>query len=145
HYLRRHAARGLRALLRGRVDYADKVFQMALPPRALLIAGLPVAAGLALLLGGLDAALPWVVLTAVLGFALFVAIPAKLLRGDVLSAVLHLPGGVWRMVRALLRSPNGNRTFIHTPHGAGSQVPGSRPPVRKGAASETAADLRPLT
>ncbi|MEM6783128.1 MAG: glycosyltransferase family 2 protein [Bacteroidota bacterium] len=131
HYLRRHAARGVAALFSGRFDYADKVFQMALPPRALLIAGVPALTALAFVLGGPMAALPWALLTAVLVLALFIAIPATLLRSDILSAVLHLPGGIWRMVRALFRSPNGNRTFIHTPHGtSGVESPGSRVPAK---------------
>ncbi|MEM8598995.1 MAG: glycosyltransferase [Bacteroidota bacterium] len=145
HYLRRHAARGFAALFQGRFDYADKVFQMALPPRALLIAGVPALTVVAFVLGGPTAGLPWAVLTLALVLALFIAIPASLLRSDILSAVLHLPGGIWRMVRALFRSPSGNRTFIHTPHGAGSQVTGPASQVRTSAAPETTADLRPST
>ncbi|MEO0858038.1 MAG: glycosyltransferase family 2 protein [Bacteroidota bacterium] len=145
HYLRRHTARGVAGLFSGRLDYADKVFQMALPPRALLIAGVPALTLLVFVIGGPMAALPWAVLTATLVLTLFIAIPANLLRSDILSAVLHLPGGIWRMTRALFRSPGGNRTFIHTPHGAGSPVTGPVSPVRKDAASDTARDLRPST
>ena len=58
-------------------------------------------------------------------------------RTDVLAAVLHLPGGVWRMIRALVRSPHGNRTFIHTPHSAppsaGSPVERPRSQAHSGA------------
>ena len=117
HYLRRFLGDALRQLVtRGAVDYADKALQMLLPPRAILLAVLPLLSLGSLAAGGVGWAIVWGLLTVVLIAALLLALPADRSDLRLMHALGHLPRGIVLMARAVLRSPGGNRTFLHTPH-----------------------------
>jgi cellulose synthase/poly-beta-1,6-N-acetylglucosamine synthase-like glycosyltransferase len=118
HYVRYALPDALwRLVTRGTVDYADKALQMLLPPRAVLIGLLPLLGSGYFVLGYAGWALAYMGLTAALFIALVLALPTD--RPDLRlgPAIGHLPHGVFLMMAALIRSPGGNRTFLHTPHG----------------------------
>lgn len=116
-FARRHAGPALRGLLRGQLDYADKFVQMLLPPRLLLLAGLPVWAGLVLLIGGAGPAAGVMALWALLIGALWLAVPRSVRRQALRPALELGPHLAGRMLRALARHRTARNHFLHTPHG----------------------------
>jgi cellulose synthase/poly-beta-1,6-N-acetylglucosamine synthase-like glycosyltransferase len=118
-YLRRHFAEGLRVLAQGGpLDYVDKVVQMLLPPRALLLAMLPALAVANAAVGSVGWAGTWAGLTALLAAGLVVAVPAD--REDLSGSSLFyaLPRGVWLGLRAFFRSREELTPNTTTPHHA---------------------------
>ena len=117
-YARRYLLRGLWAGLRhGRVDFANKALQMALPPRLLLpvallalaTACLPFALGYAALFAGLF----------LLNVAAFgVAIPPAMWTSASWLLLSHLPALAWQACRSVALIPASAKTFYHTPHRA---------------------------
>ncbi len=102
------------AIIRGNINFVDKTIQQALIPRSILI----------VLLGGISVfmtiifpywALKWWILFALLGMALFIALPSQLRLGSFKKA-LAIPGLVMRMVRNILHMDRKNTDFIHTEH-----------------------------
>ena len=102
------------AIIHGNINFVDKTIQQALIPRSILI----------VLLGGISVfmtiifpywALKWWILFALLGMALFIALPSQLRLGSFKKA-LAIPGLVMRMVRNILHMDRKNTDFIHTEH-----------------------------
>ncbi len=117
HYLRRFfGPAAVQLATRGNVDFFDKAVQMALPPRIVLLAVLPAASLLAWLSAGAAWAAAWFALAILLGLSLYLALPRSARPRGLGRAALQLPTAVLLMIRALVRSRNGNRTFLHTPH-----------------------------
>jgi len=117
HYGRAYVGEAVRHLVcHGNLDFFNKAMQMLLPPRIVLVGLLPLSTILACLLGAWSWGVWWFALTALLGASLLLAIPARFYRKDLWRALAYLPQGFALMLVALLRSPTGNRTFLHTPH-----------------------------
>jgi cellulose synthase/poly-beta-1,6-N-acetylglucosamine synthase-like glycosyltransferase len=98
------------------IDHVDKTVQMFLPPRAVLIAVLPVLTVLFALVST-GPALWYGLLSIVLILTLVLAFPASFGRGLLLRALVGLPKALLLMAVAMLRSFGANRRFIHTGHG----------------------------
>lgn len=115
-YARRYLGPGLRALLRGRIDFANKALQMALPPRLLLPVSL-----LVLTSATLPFAPTWAAVFASLfllnaaSFAL--AIPPRMWRGASWMLLSKLPELVWQACKSVVMIPASAKTFYHTPKG----------------------------
>ena len=117
-YLRRHLFRGIIALItRGKIDYFNKVFQMALIPRVILLAILPVFSLLSLLPGQGPSFWHWLIVWISGYLAIAISIPRTLWKKKLLRALLTLPIGMLAMFRALIGMKGANKSFIHTPHG----------------------------
>jgi hypothetical protein len=118
-YLRRHFAEGLRALARGGpLDYVDKVAQMLLPPRALLLAMLPALAVANAAVGSIGWAGAWAGGAALLAAGLVAAVPADRDDLSVASLLSALPRGVWLGLCAFFRSREELTPNTTTPHHA---------------------------
>ncbi len=124
-YFQRFAISGLKELiLRGNLDFADKVYQMVSPPRILLLGLVGIFTLLYLILGVflkmegmLVPPLFWYV-TAALTIAAFVmAIPKKFYNLETLNAILTLPRAFGVMFLSLFKLKGANKKFIHTQHG----------------------------
>lgn len=121
-FLAKYLGEGLRALGRGNVDFFDKVLQMLLLPRvlllgllgALLVASVPLAHYWGVGPG------PWFWGGLLLGTAaaLLLALPGRYYTRQVGGAVLHLPVALAAMLRAMLQTRRAKGTFLHTPHAA---------------------------
>ena len=117
-YARRYLGPGLLALLRGRLDFANKALQMALPPRLLL----PVA-----LLGLMSVTLPFSLAWSALFASLFLlnvtsfalAIPPSMWQDASWMLVSKLPALVWQAGKSVMMIPASAKTFYHTPKGVG--------------------------
>ncbi|MCD4698601.1 MAG: glycosyltransferase family 2 protein [Bacteroidales bacterium] len=109
-------------------DMFDKLLQMALLPRILLI-------GLTLLINlfiGLvffiinptdwnlwiqPGPIVWVALMGTILVSFLFSVPAKFYNRQTLGAIISLPKGFLLMLRSLLRIKGANKKFIHTQHG----------------------------
>ena len=124
-YVKRFAASGVRELLvKGNIDFADKVYQMVSPPRILLL-------GLVFLITLIYFAeqlffdnnwllfSPWVwLVTFILVILAFVmAIPRKFYNKATAQAILTLPKAFGVMFLSLFKLKGANKKFIHTQHG----------------------------
>ncbi len=117
-YLGLHAVSGFsELLLRGNLDYFDKVFQMALIPRVMLLAILPFAFLLSLLPGAALPPLYWLIVWIIGYLAIILAVPASFLNKRLVEALLQLPAGIFSFFKVLFRIKGANKSFIHTPHG----------------------------
>lgn len=119
YYMQRHALRGLRSLLRvERIDYVDKVTQMIIMPRSLLLLLLPIGALANALAGATSWAAVWAAHGLLLIGALGLSLPTDRPDLSVWRAVRSLPRGILLMARAAVDSPGGRSTFLNTPHGS---------------------------
>ena len=122
-FLKKYAGEGVPALLRGNIEFFNKVVQAFLVPRTLLLGLLgllTLASGLGWVLGlrmG-PSPLAWAGLLLALAAALLLSLPARLYNRQVLGAVLRLPYAIWCMCLALLRIKRTRTSFLATPHKA---------------------------
>ncbi|MBV6655477.1 MAG: glycosyltransferase [Mameliella sp.] len=124
-YFKRYAWSGLTGLLRGNVDFADKVYQMISPPRVLLLGIVTILAGAYFLINLLFPDAPWMALSfkewrwplllTYLGMAL--AVPRKFYNLETLKALFTLPRAFALMFLSLFKLKGANKKFIHTQHG----------------------------
>jgi cellulose synthase/poly-beta-1,6-N-acetylglucosamine synthase-like glycosyltransferase len=133
-FLKKYAGQGIPALLRGNVEFFNKVVQAFLVPRTLLLAllGLLVGASSVSWLLGLrvgPSPLVWAGLLATLAATLLLALPARLYNRQVLAAVLRLPYAIWCMCLALLRIRRTKTSFLATPHQATALVNNQAPAI----------------
>lgn len=124
-YFRRYAWSGLAGLLRGNIDFADKVYQMISPPRVLLLGIVTILGGGYFLLSWLFPEASWMALSfrewqwplllTYLGMVL--AVPRKFYNLDTLKALFTLPRAFALMFLSLFKLKGANKKFIHTQHG----------------------------
>jgi cellulose synthase/poly-beta-1,6-N-acetylglucosamine synthase-like glycosyltransferase len=118
-YLKKYWMRGIYNLLRGRIDYANKVMHYALVPKVILL-------GVLLFMLILNLVFPsiqpgpylWVGLAVTYFLAYAIAIPKTYWNKDMLQAIASLPKTIWVMCKAMLNIKGANKQFIHTPHTA---------------------------
>jgi len=99
-------------------DYLDKAAQMLLPPRILLIGLLPIFSALSFLINPHWMTVSWLILTAIMVLAVFLAIPQKSYNKKLLIALTAVPKGFVFMFFSLISSRGANKRFIHTAHKA---------------------------
>jgi cellulose synthase/poly-beta-1,6-N-acetylglucosamine synthase-like glycosyltransferase len=109
------------------IDFLDKVYQMVMPPRILLLGVVTIITALMGLLALIN--VDWISETLVLNFidwfviwslviAAFVfSVHRKFYTKKTLMAILTLPMGFWLMFTLLFKLKGANKTFIHTQHG----------------------------
>lgn len=115
HYLRRYIGQFPEAIADGNIDFADKIFQMMLPPRLLLLGTLLMIAAV-LSFVDLWVSLKWWLLLGGLVLSLAIATPGELYDRNLLKSIVRLPVVFGIMALTLLRLRGANRTFIHTKH-----------------------------
>lgn len=126
-YFKRFFWSGIKALvLKGNVDFFDKVYQMIAPPRVLL-AGLVTVFALVSLVFQVFIPeisilfsvppLAWQVTFGAVVVAFLCAIPRVFYNGKTLNALLTLPKAFALMFLSLFRLKGANKKFIHTQHG----------------------------
>lgn len=120
-FLQKYFWEGPRQLLRGNMEFFDKVLQTLLVPRILLLGLLSLLVLLSLI--GLPLGPKpqyWVALLAGTGGALLLSLPARLYNRQVAQAILHLPLALMSMVLALLQIKKAKDSFMPTPHATSS-------------------------
>ena len=127
-YFRRFALSGFTHFItKLNVDFLDKVYQMVMPPRILLLGVLTILtafSGLAELIfaDSLTGFIRinfnwWFSIWGMTVLAFLFSVHRKFYTRQTLMAVLTLPHGFWMMFKLLFRLKGANKTFIHTQHG----------------------------
>lgn len=123
-YLQKYFGRGCKELFfRGNINFFDKLWQMLIPPRILLI-------GLSFLISLIYFALPftfnmeypgltsyWYVNLLITVIAFILALPRSFYNLQTLKALISLPSAFIRMALLLFKLKGANKKFIHTVHG----------------------------
>jgi hypothetical protein len=104
----------------GNFNFFDKLLQMIVPPRVLLL-GLTAIFTLIYVLNeywfGLSTTVPmlyWAVTAIFLFFAFVLALPKSFYNQKTLKALISLPGAFFRMFMLLFKLKGANKKFIHT-------------------------------
>lgn len=103
----------LPALLKGNIDYLDKIIQWMLPPRVVLLAAITFFSLLTLIIHPASS-IKWWGLLAILIAALLLAIPGRLMNRRLLKAIVQVPSIALMMIGNLFKLRGANRNFIHT-------------------------------
>ena len=98
-----------------KVGYFDKIFQWCLPSRMIVLAGLPVFAIIATILG-LSSLWAWWGAFAALLLALLLGLPRSLMGGRLLRAMVKVPQLALINVLNLFHLKGTKHTYIHTEH-----------------------------
>jgi len=127
-YFRRFAWDGLvQFVTRLNVDFLDKVYQMVMPPRILLLGIVTILTALMGLVSLIDYSavtgffligfFNWLAIWIFIVLAFIFSVNRKFYTKQTLNAILTLPMGFWLMFRLLFRLKGANKVFIHTQHG----------------------------
>ena len=114
-------------ILKGNLDFFDKVIQMISPPRILLIG---ITGILALVVSLVQILAPiteifsitygyWITVFILVVLAFLLSIPSKFYNRETLNALLTLPKAFASMFLSLFKLKGANKKFIHTQHGTG--------------------------
>ncbi|MFZ4520402.1 MAG: glycosyltransferase [Bacteroidales bacterium] len=127
-YFKRFAWDGVvQFFTRFNIDFLDKVYQMVMPPRILLLGAVTIITAVMGILSLFN--IPWVKGILAISFmqwfiiwiftflAFVFSVHRKFYTRQTLLAVLTLPMGFWLMFKLLFRLKGANKTFIHTQHG----------------------------
>ena len=116
-YLKEYFFKGCRQLLKGNLSYFNlAVANNLVPPRAFLIAGLPVLCIAAYFIQLPVVFMQQFLLLAVYFISMLIAIPAELKNKKLLNALLQLPKAIILMIGNLFRMKKAKKVFIHTIH-----------------------------
>ncbi len=124
-YFKRFAVSGLKELLlKGNIDFADKVYQMISPPRVLLLG---IVLGITFYYFLIDnnvlpiaAVVPpylWYTAAGLTFLAFLMAVPKKYYTKETVSALWTLPKTFGILFLSLFKLKGANKKFIHTQHG----------------------------
>lgn len=119
YFFKRHFFKGFAQLFRGNFAYFDKVLQLSLIPKVLLM-GMLFPIGILDVLFGFKPL--WWELSALLALSMLLALPRRLYSLEMLGAVLRLPMAFVGMLRALARIDRHTAVrFEVTPKNQGSE------------------------
>ena len=115
-FFRKYFIEGFCQLFKGNIAFFNKVFQMYLLPRVLLVAMLLIWLFLVLLF---SKQFLWysISLFVSLIIALLLGIPFKWYNKHLLNAILQIPFAFLAIVKAIFNIRKAQKKFIHTPHG----------------------------
>jgi len=99
------------------IDFCDKVFQMLLLPRILILGGVAFSTILFNTIDPGDMGHKWYYLLLLMLLALFIAIPRKLVSKKLMVALFTLPKIFVIVFLNMFKLRQANERFIHTPHG----------------------------
>ena len=124
-YLKQYFLSGVKGfLLKGNIDFLDKVYQMMTPPRILLLGVVTVMflvySVLEFLVPNLELSLSsiqWLSLCILTCLAFICSIPKSFYNIKTVSAGLTLPKAFIMMFLMLFKLKGANKKFIHTQHG----------------------------
>jgi cellulose synthase/poly-beta-1,6-N-acetylglucosamine synthase-like glycosyltransferase len=126
-YFRKYFFSGIYMMITKRnIDFFDKVYQMILPPRILLLGSLIIIAGINIFIsifyhktGSLFlyfSPFNWISLLVLTIVAFLLAIPSTYYNHKTLKAVFTIPKAFFIMFLLLFKLKNANKKFIHTIH-----------------------------
>ncbi|GAB3021249.1 glycosyltransferase family 2 protein [Spirosoma pulveris] len=121
-YLRRNLPSGIIQLLKGNLDYFDKVFQTMFLPRVILLGFLTIGTMAALLLRAPNLLMLAGGQLLVLLLSFYVATPSDLKALITWKEIKQVPGLFFRFLRSITKLGEAGKKFINTPHTTTSTV-----------------------
>lgn len=116
-YLKEYFFKGCKQLFKGNISYFNlAVANNIVPPRAFLIAGLPLLCVAAYFVQLPVIFYATVFLLMIYITSLIIAVPAELRNRELLNALLQLPKAIILMIGNLFRMKKAKNVFIHTIH-----------------------------
>ena len=127
-YFRRFVWAGIiEFVTRLNIDFLDKVYQMVMPPRILLLGVVTIITATMGLFALINVDwiseilvlnfIHWFVIWSLVIAAFVFSVHRKFYTQKTLMAILTLPMGFWLMFTLLFKLKGANKTFIHTQHG----------------------------
>ncbi|GAB3177178.1 glycosyltransferase family 2 protein [Telluribacter humicola] len=117
-YVRLNFVPGVQHLLRGNIDYFDKVFQNMLPPRIMLLGMVVLATCFTWPIWGASTVTWFATIQLVMVAATFyISTPSELRQKLGWREFSQVPALFLRFVRAILKMGEAQKKFLHTPHG----------------------------
>jgi len=123
-YLRKYFGQGVMEFIKNKnINLFDKVAQMMLPPRVLLLGFTFITTvfyGVKEFIFGESSAVSvgyWIASFAILVLAFALSFPKSLYNASLLKSVASLPSAFLRMTLLLFKLRGANKQFIHTTHG----------------------------
>lgn len=117
HYMQRYFGDGFVQLLKGNIDFFDKVMQTILLPRIFLLGVTPLAFALSFIAGPSLPPVYWFILWLTTYVSILLAVPAVYFNKQLYKAIYALPLAFFTIFKLFFKLKNANQTFIHTPHG----------------------------
>lgn len=124
-YLKRNFFKGFNELLvKKNINFFDKVWQLIIPPRVILLGVTVVLTFIYVFLNfvvNITTHVPefvWIANLIILISAFIIALPGSFYRKKTLMAMLSLPTAFFRMFILLFKLKGANKRFIHTAHTA---------------------------
>ncbi|WP_417859912.1 glycosyltransferase [Winogradskyella sediminis] len=122
-YFKRNYKLGFKALFNGNMNFFDKVFQMMVPPRILLLGVTTIITLIYILIdfgfkvNTFISSYYWIITYALLIATFVLALPKSFYNANTLKAMASMPSAFFRMFRLLFNLKGANSKFIHTSHG----------------------------
>jgi len=115
-YARRYFFKSLKALLKGNIDYFDKIFQFFLPPRVILLGITYILFILSALFNPFNYFLAWLITFVMVNVAILISVPKRFISKGTIKHLLRLPQGFLLMVLSILNFKEATKSFNPTPH-----------------------------
>lgn len=116
HYLMRYLKFMPRAMVDGKWDFCDKLFQQMIIPRVMLLGFCTIITATITLIDS-SLATKWWIAFGVLIVSLLIAVPRRFIGKQLAFAICKLPYFFGLLVLNLFRLKGANKTFLHTSHG----------------------------
>lgn len=115
-YATNYLGEGFSELLKGNIDFFDKIIQHLLPPRILMFGFLVVINIFSLFFNNIYWITSWIILLAGCLIALVISIPKKLFTFKTFSSIIYLPLSFFLMLISLFKIRSAKKSFVHTTH-----------------------------
>ena len=115
-YATNYLGEGFSELLKGNIDFFDKIIQHLLPPRILMLGFLVVVNIFSVLFNDTFWTTAWLILFAGCTFSLVISVPKKLFTFKTFASIIYLPLSFFLMLVSLFRIRNAKKGFVHTTH-----------------------------
>ncbi|HVW97010.1 MAG TPA: glycosyltransferase family 2 protein [Mucilaginibacter sp.] len=115
--LKTYGSTAFSALLKGKFDYLNEVYQLSILPRVLMLGLMPFMMLLSLVFPRIGPDWHWwLIATAGCYAGILIAIPISFYNRDFFGAVMRVPAIFFAMLMLLFKLKGANKKFIHTPH-----------------------------
>ncbi len=115
-YTTQYLGEGFRELLKGNIDFFDKIIQHLLPPRILMLGFLVIINLVSIFLNNTFWIYSWLILLIGCTFSLIISVPKKLFTFKIFASIIYIPLSFFLMLNSLSKIKNAKKGFVHTDH-----------------------------
>jgi cellulose synthase/poly-beta-1,6-N-acetylglucosamine synthase-like glycosyltransferase len=115
-YATNYLGEGFKELLKGNIDFFDKIVQHLIPPRIFIVGLLSIILFISLIFNHINWSYAWLIQWFMCVLALFISVPKQLFTFKTLNALFYLPLGFFLMLISLTKINKARKGFAHTTH-----------------------------